>query len=242
MLREAAIDPEVISIKITAYRLASNSKVINALINAVRNGKNVIVMLELRARFDEENNLEWKEALEEEGVKVLIGMPNTKVHAKLCVITKRSDKKTIQYGFVSTGNLNEKTAKVYADACMLTSNRNVMADINRIFKYLKTLRRIKYLNSCKTLMVCPIAMRQQLLQLINIEIKNAKAGKKAAITLKVNSLSDPQLIFKLYEAADAGVKLNLIIVVFAAQSLSKKNGMAMLMPLVLLMNILNIHA
>ena len=120
LLREAAIDPEVVSIKITAYRLASNSKVVNALINAVRNGKTVTVMLELRARFDEENNLEWKERLEEEGVKVLIGMPNTKVHAKLCVIKKVTGKKIIQYGFVSTGNLNEKTARVYADECMLT--------------------------------------------------------------------------------------------------------------------------
>ena len=211
LLREAAIDPDVISIKITAYRLASNSKVINALINAVRNGKSVTVMLELRARFDEENNLEWKDVLEDEGVKVLLGMPNTKVHAKLCVITKRNNKKTIQYGFVSTGNLNEKTAKVYADSCMLTSNRNVMADINRIFKYLENPSRIKYLQSCKTLMVCPTAMRHQLVQLINAEIKNVKAKKKAAITLKVNSLSDPQLIFKLYEAANAGVELNFII-------------------------------
>lgn len=211
LLREAAIDPEVTSIKLTAYRLASNSKVINALINAVRNGKSVTVMLELRARFDEENNLEWKELLEEEGVKVLLGIPNMKVHAKLCVITKRSNKKTIQYGFVSTGNLNEKTAKVYADACVLTGNRNVMADINRIFKYLENPSKIKYLNSCKTLMVCPTSMRQQLTQLINTEIKNARAKKKASITLKVNSLSDPQLILKLYEAADAGVKLNLVI-------------------------------
>ncbi|MEO8710673.1 MAG: polyphosphate kinase 1 [Parafilimonas sp.] len=211
LLREAAMDPEVLSIKLTAYRLAPNSKVINALINAVRNGKNVVVMLELRARFDEEANLEWKERLEDEGVKVLIGMPNVKVHAKLCIIKKRSGKKTVQYGFVSTGNLNERTAKVYADECMLTSNRNVMADINRIFKYLENPSKEKYLSGCKTLMVCPIAMRNQLIQLINTEIKNAKAGKKASIILKVNSLSDPQLINRLYDAAEAGVKLNLII-------------------------------
>jgi polyphosphate kinase len=211
LLREAAMDPEVISIKLTAYRLAPNSKVINALINAVRNGKNVIVMLELRARFDEEKNLEWKERLEEEGVKVLIGMPNIKVHAKLCVIKKRSGKKTIQYGFVSTGNLNERTARVYADECMLTGNRNVMADINRIFKYLENPSKEKYLSGCKTLMICPTTMRNQLNQLINTEIKNAKAGKKASIILKANSLSDPQLIDKLYDAAEEGVKLNLII-------------------------------
>ena len=211
LLREAAIDPEVVSIKITAYRLASNSKVVNALINAVRNGKTVTVMLELRARFDEENNLEWKERLEEEGVKVLIGMPNTKVHAKLCVIKKVTGKKIIQYGFVSTGNLNEKTARVYADECMLTSNRNVMADINRIFKYLEDPSKEKVLNSCKTLVICPVMMRNQLLQLISTEIKHAKAKKKASIILKINSLADPQLIHKLYDAADAGVELSFVI-------------------------------
>ena len=118
MLREAAIDPDVTTIKMTAYRLAKNSKIINALINAVRNGKQVTVMLELRARFDEEANLEWKERLEDEGVKVLIGIPNMKVHAKICLIRKRVNNRIIHYGFVSTGNLNESTARVYADhAC-----------------------------------------------------------------------------------------------------------------------------
>jgi polyphosphate kinase len=212
LLREAAMDPEVLSIKITAYRLASNSKVINALINAVRNGKDVVVMLELRARFDEEANLFWKDRLEEEGVKVLIGVPNMKVHAKLCIIKKRSGKKTIQYGFVSTGNLNEKTARLYADECVLTSNRNVMADINRIFKYLENPKSgVQHLHSCKTLMICPTLMREQLFQLINTEIKNARAGKEASIILKINSLSDPQLIRKLYDAAWDGVELRLII-------------------------------
>jgi polyphosphate kinase len=143
LLREAAMDPDVMSIKITAYRLASNSKVINALINAVRNGKQVTVMLELRARFDEEANLAWKEKLEEEGVKVLIGIPNLKVHAKICVIRKRMNDKIFHYGFISTGNINEKTAKLYGDHCLLTSNRGMMADINRIFatsKILKTMQ------------------------------------------------------------------------------------------------------
>jgi polyphosphate kinase len=212
LLREAAMDPEVVAIKITAYRLASNSKVINALINAVRNGKDVVVMLELRARFDEEANLFWKDRLEEEGVKVLLGIPNMKVHAKLCVIKKISGKKTIQYGFVSTGNLNEKTARLYADECMLTSNRNVMADINRIFKYLEDPKSsMQHLRSCKTLIVCPAIMREQLMQLINTEIKNARAGKAASIILKINSLSDPQLIRKLYDAAWQGVELRFII-------------------------------
>ncbi len=212
LLREAAMDPEVISIKITAYRLASTSKVVNALINAVRNGKTVVVMLELRARFDEEANLMWKERLEEEGVKVLIGIPNMKVHAKLCIIKKKSGKKVIQYGFVSTGNLNEKTAKLYADECLLTSNRHIMADINRIFKYLENPKsKVQHLRACKTLMLCPVMMREQLSQLINTEIKNAKAGKEAYIYLKVNSLSDPEMIQKLYNAAEQGVKLRLII-------------------------------
>ncbi len=137
LLREAAIDPEVVSIKITAYRLAPSSKIINALVNAVRNGKQVTVMLELRARFDEEANLEWKEYLEQEGVKVLISIPNLKVHAKICLIKKRVNNRTLHYGFVSTGNLNEKTSTIYGDHCLLTSDRNVMADVNRIFNYLE---------------------------------------------------------------------------------------------------------
>jgi polyphosphate kinase len=211
LLREAAIDPEVTSIKITAYRLADTSKVINALINAARNGKEVVVMLELKARFDEEANLAWKIVLEEEGVKVLLGIPKTKIHAKLCVIKKRVKNKTIQYGFVSTGNLNEKTSKVYGDHCLLTTNRNVMADINRIFRYLENPVDINILNACKTLLICPVNMRSQIVQLINREIKNAKAKKEARITLKVNSLSDKILITKLYEAATAGVQIELIV-------------------------------
>lgn len=224
LLREAAIDPEVTTIKITAYRLAYNSKVINALINAVRNGKEVIVMLELRARFDEEANLEWKDILELEGVKVLIGLPNMKIHAKLCLIKKRSGKKTIQYGFVSTGNLNERTAKVYGDHCLLTSNRNIMADINRIFRFIANPKvGINHLKACKTLIVCPTGMRKHLIQLINNEIKLARAKKPAAITAKLNSLSDVQLIQKLYDAAVAGVTVSLIVRgIFCAQTEQRK--------------------
>lgn len=213
LLREAAMDPQVVSIKITAYRLASNSKIINALINAVRNGKEVVVMLELRARFDEEANIEWKKVLEEEGVKVLLGLPNFKVHAKLCVIKKRVGTKIFQYGFVSTGNLNEKTAKVYADHLLLTSNRNIMADINKVFRCLENTKTggMEQLQACKTLMVCPVGMRKQLMKLINTEIRNAKAGKKAYMIIKVNSLSDAELILKLYDAAAAGVDIKLIV-------------------------------
>ena len=212
MLREAAIDPDVVSIKITCYRLADRSKIINTLTNAVRNGKLVTVVLELRARFDEEANLEWKEELEDAGVKVLIGVPNFKVHAKICLIKKRINNRTTHYGFVSTGNLNEKTAAIYGDTCLLTSDRNIMADVNRIFNYLEQPKtRIHFLHLCKTLMVSPTGMRKQLLQLINRETKAAKLKKPASIILKLNSLSDEMLIDKLFEAAKAGVEIKMVV-------------------------------
>jgi polyphosphate kinase len=212
LLREAAIDPDVTSIKITAYRLAPRSKVINALTNAVRNGKQVTVMLELRARFDEEANLEWKEELEEAGVKVLLGVPNMKVHAKLCLIRKRVGNATTHYGFVSTGNLNEKTALLYGDHCLMTADRNIMADVNRIFTYLEQPeKRINMLKACTKLLVSPTNMRQQLMSLIQAEIRAARAKKPASIRLKLNSLSDTAMIEKLYEAARAGVDIQMII-------------------------------
>ena len=212
LLREAAIDPDVVSIKITCYRLAQRSKVINALINAVRNGKHVTAMLELKARFDEEANIEWKEELEEAGVKVLLGVPDLKVHAKLCLIKKRVNNTTTHYGFVSTGNLNEKTAEVYSDHCLLTSDRNIMADVNRIFTYLEHPKtREQFLKSCKTLLVSPANMRKLITGFINKEIKAAKNKKHAAITLKLNSLSDKLLIEKLDEAGRSGVEIKLII-------------------------------
>lgn len=212
LLREAAIDPEVTAIKITAYRLAENSKIINALANAARNGKHVTVMLELRARFDEEANLEWKDYLELEGVKVLISIPNLKVHAKICLIKKRVNNRTLHYGFVSTGNLNEKTARVYGDHCLLTSDRNIMADVNRVFTYLEKWKDgMQVLKTCKTLVPCPTGLRKEMHKLINKEIRNAKTKKGGSICLKMNSLSDDDLIEKLYEAARAGVKVYLVI-------------------------------
>jgi len=212
LLREAAIDPDVTSIKITCYRLAKQSKIINALINAVRNGKQVTVMLELRARFDEEANLTWKDRLEEEGVKVLIGIPNMKVHAKLCVIRKRMEDKIVQYGFVSTGNLNEDTAKVYADHCLLTSNREIMADANRIFNYIEHYKTGNhFLKACKTLIPSPGISRNEIVKMIHAEVKNALRGNPARITAKMNSLSDEEIIYELYDAAKAGVEINLII-------------------------------
>ena len=207
------MDPDVKSIQITAYRLASSSKIVNALINAVRNGKEVTIMLELRARFDEESNLMWKDKLEMEGVKVLLGIPNRKVHAKLCVIKKRVHNKTIQYGFVSTGNFNEKTAKIYGDHLVMTSNRAIMADINKIFSALNKPKvdPTITLKSCKSLMVCPEFMREKIIAHIDKEIEEAKAGRKAEMIIKVNSLSDKTLILKLYEAAQAGVTVKMIV-------------------------------
>ncbi|SFT17264.1 polyphosphate kinase 1 [Sphingobacterium wenxiniae] len=213
LLRESAMDPQVTAIQMTIYRMAENSKIANALVNAARNGKEVTVMLELRARFDEEHNIDWKERFEMEGVQVLLGLPDKKVHAKLCIIKKRVNNKTLQYGFVSTGNCNEKTAKIYGDYCLMTSNRTVMADINKIFAVLKKPKVdiSQSLKPCTNLLVCPTNMRDAIMAYIDKEIIEAQNGRKAHIIIKVNSLSDKTLIKKLYEAAEAGVKIDLII-------------------------------
>ena len=225
LIREAAFDPEVTSIKITCYRLADQSKIINALVNAVRNGKEVVVMLELRARFEEEANIEWKHMLEEEGAKVLVEIPNLKVLSKICVIKKKTkDNDTILYGFVSTGNLNEKTAKLYGDHCLLTSNQKIMTDVNRIFNFLEQPKAgIDLLKDCKVIIPSPGFLRKEMIKLIDNEIRQAWKRKPAAITLKMNSLSDEIMIQKLYEAARAGVQLKLIIRgIFCMLSESKK--------------------
>ncbi len=212
MLREAAMDDSVINIKITAYRLASNSKVINALINAARNGKQVTVFLELKARFDEEANLEWKTIMEEEGINVLVGVPNKKVHAKLCVIQKKIAGKLVKYGFISTGNLNEKTAKIYADHCLLTANKQLMNECSRIFNYLENWQQgDKPIVKMRHLLISPINMRNSILKLIDNEIAFAKQGKMAKIIIKLNSLTDITLIEHLYKAVKAGVEVHLII-------------------------------
>ncbi|TCZ73884.1 polyphosphate kinase 1 [Flaviaesturariibacter aridisoli] len=212
LLREAAIDPDVTAIKITCYRLAKNSKIVNAIINAVRNGKQVTVMLELRARFEEEANLEWKERLEDEGVKVLIGIPNMKVHAKICLIRKRLHDRIIHYGFVSTGNLNESTSKVYADHCLLTSNRSIMSDVNRLFNYIEHHKTgTHFLKACTTLIPSPVFARKAILKMIDTEVRAARKGRPASIVAKMNSLSDEVIIDALYEAARAGVEVKLII-------------------------------
>jgi len=212
MLREAAMDDDVISIRITAYRLASNSKVINALINAARNGKKVTVFLELKARFDEEANIEWKSVMEEEGINVLVGVPNKKVHAKLCVIQKRVNKKLVLYGFISTGNLNEKTARIYADHCLLTASKSLMNEASRIFAYLENWQLgDKPIAKMRNLLISPINMRNSIVQLIENEIKFAKQGKEAKIIVKLNSFTDFVLLEHLYKAAKAGVEIHLVI-------------------------------
>jgi len=212
MLREAAMDDTVVSIKITAYRLASNSKVINALINAARNGKQVTVFLELKARFDEEANLEWKTVMEEEGINVLVGVPNKKVHAKLCIIQKKLGTRLVKYGFISTGNLNEKTARVYADHCLLTASAAIMNEANRIFNYLENWQLgDKPIAKMRNLLISPINMRNSLIEFINNEIANAKKGKKAQIIVKLNSVTDIALIEHLYKAVKENVEVHLII-------------------------------
>lgn len=211
LLCEAAMDPDVKSIKITAYRLAANSKICNALINAARSGKKVYVVLELRASFNERANLEWKSRLEEEGVKVFLGIPDKKVHAKLCVIKKQVGNKFEYYGFVGTGNINEVTALRYTDLFLLTSNRAIMADVNRFFKILESPETLPKHPSFKTLLVSPWNMRQALSSLIDREIKEAKAGKPSKIIANINSLSDEKIISKLHEAASAGVPVHLIV-------------------------------
>src|SRR5690606_37949016 len=194
-------------------RLADNSKIGNALVNAHRNGKEVTVMLELRARFDELNNLAWKERFEMEGIKVLVGCPNKKVHAKLCIITKRKGQNIIQYGFVSTGNSNEMTAKIYSDFCLLTSNKSVMKDIDKVFLVLDKpkLDIERHLIGDKAMLFCPTQLRQRLQEYIDKEIEEARKGNRSHILVKVNSLSDKTLIKKLYEAAENGVKIELIV-------------------------------
>jgi len=203
-LREVAIDPKVESIYITLYRTAEHSKVINALINAAKNGKKVVVLLELFARFDEEQNVEYSELLQKEGVKVIHGVNGLKVHSKL-VLVKRKDK---GYVYVGTGNFNEDTARIYGDFGLFTSNLQVVTDAETIFDFL--INTHKHF-SCKKLMVSPYYMRNQFEDLIKREIKNALSGKKAYIYAKFNSLTDENMINLLYRASNAGVEIRLIV-------------------------------
>jgi len=208
LLREASIDPQVESIKITLYRVAKNSNILNALLNAIKNGKKVTVVVELQARFDEENNIYWANKLREEGATVIYGVPNLKVHSKLFLISRREANKIKHYAHIGTGNFNEQTAKVYSDFSLLTADKNIANEVNSLFEfYADNLKISKY----KHLLVAPFFMRKGLLQLIDREIKNAKEKKDAFIYCKMNSLVDEVMIQKLYEAANAGVKVKLII-------------------------------
>lgn len=207
-LREAAIDPKVKEISITVYRLAENSKIVHALINAAKNGKKVNCLVELRARFDESNNIYWSNRLEEEGVNVMYGMDGYKVHSKICLVTRMEKGKQAHYACLSTGNFNEKTASMYADHTLLTANKAITTDLVYIFR---SLNKNLLPKDLKSLIVSPIDSRPAIYKLIDNEIKNAKAGKEAYMILKMNSLADEQMILKLYQASNAGVKIKMII-------------------------------
>jgi len=207
LLREASIDPQVRSIKMTLYRVARDSNVINALINAARNGKSVTVFMELQARFDEEANIYWAEKMQEEGVKLIQGIPGFKVHCKLLLIRRKESDKNVYYANVGTGNFNEQTARIYADDSLLTSNPQITEDVNSVFRLFESKYNPPKFNS---LIVAPFHMRNFYIRLINNEIKNAKAGKEAWIILKLNNLVDDKIIRKIYQAGQAGVKVSII--------------------------------
>lgn len=207
-LKEAALDPNVRDIKITIYRLAKNSQIISSLINAVKNGKKVTVLIELQARFDEHANIEYAEQLQQEGVQVIFGVKGLKVHSKICVVERREGRKIVRYGFVSTGNFNESTARVYTDYTMFTANQLILKEVSKVFEFLESHYKVyKY----KHLLVSPYTTKKGFRSLIDIEIANAKAGKKAGIKIKLNSLTSYKMVDKLYEASQAGVKIQLII-------------------------------
>ena len=208
LLREAAIDPKVKSIKMTLYRVARDSRVVNALLNAVRNGKKVTVLLELQARFDEEANIHWAHALEDEGARLLGGVSGLKVHAKLVLISRREEGKTVDYAVVGTGNFNETTALTYADHFLLTSDRRIASEVGKVFDFLETAYKHQ---SFAHLVVAPSDMRSVFIKFIHREIKNAKRGRPSYIDAKLNSLVDRQLIEALYEASRAGVKVQLVV-------------------------------
>ena len=207
-LRQSAIDPKVKSIKITLYRLSKNSNVISSLINAAKNGKKVLVQIELQARFDEENNIRIAEMLKLAGVELIFGVKGLKVHSKICLIERRDNNKKKFYGFISTGNFNESTAEVYTDYTLFTSNQGILKDVSKVFEFLKVNYKIqKY----KHLIVSPHYTSSLLFSLIDKEIENSVNGKKSQIILKLNSLTSHRFVDKLYEASNSGVKIKLIV-------------------------------
>ncbi|WP_339664533.1 polyphosphate kinase 1 [Maribacter arcticus] len=207
-LREAALDPKVRSIKITVYRLASNSQVAASLINAVKNGKQVTVQIELQARFDEEANIEYAEQLQAEGVKLIFGVPGLKVHSKICLIEREEGDVIKRYGFISTGNFNESTARIYTDYTLFTAHDPILKELNKVFDFFETTYKI---NKYKHLIVSPHYTKNAFMKLIDVEIANAILGKEAYIKIKMNSFTSYKMVDKLYEASRAGVKIQLII-------------------------------
>jgi len=209
LLQESAADPKVTSIKITLYRLARNSKVIDALCTAAENGKEVLVMIELRARFDEANNIEWSKILQEAGVKVIYGPRDYKAHSKLLLITRKAAGGEFDYVTqIGTGNYNEKTSAIYTDLMLLTADREIAADAEAVFSGLLNGTFVEKTNK---LLVSPLALRPQVLAMMDEQIAIAKNGGKGYIAAKVNSLCDKVIITKLAEASQAGVKIELIV-------------------------------
>jgi len=208
LLREAALNPRVTSVKINLYRVAKDSKIIHALINASKNGKKVTVVIEPRARFDEKINIYFAGKLQDQEVNVIFGIPRLKVHAKLILISRKEGNKTVKYAHVGTGNFHEKNALVYTDTSLLTANTQITNEVNKVFRLFKN---IYERPTFKHLMVSPFNTRRKINALIDQEIVNAKGGKNAFIIMKLNNLVDPLIIKKLYKASTAGVKIQLII-------------------------------
>ncbi|WP_445736473.1 polyphosphate kinase 1 [Mariniflexile sp.] len=207
-LREAALDPQVKTIKITIYRLAQISHIASSLINAAINGKSVTVSIELQARFDEQANINYAQQMEEEGVNLVFGVKGLKVHSKMCVIEREEGKKLKRYGFISTGNFNESTAKIYTDYTLFTSDQRILKDVSKIFNFFETNYKIfRY----KHLITSPHYTKKAIFKLIDVEIKNTKNGNQGFIRLKMNSITSYDVIDKLYEASNAGVKIQMIV-------------------------------
>ena len=209
LLREASIDPNVKAVKMTLYRVARTSKVVNALINAVRNGKKVTVYLELQARFDEQANIYWSEKMQEEGVEVIHGTAGLKVHSKLILIKRKEGNEMVYYANVGTGNFNEITSSIYADHSLLTANQKIAQEVERVFNLIE--KNYLYTTNFRNLIISPFRTRNFIIQMINYEIANAKAGRKAEVIMKLNSLVDTEIVKKIYSASRAGVKFKLII-------------------------------
>lgn len=208
MLNEAAVDPEVVSVKMTLYRVARQSKVVEALIEAAENGKEVLVLVELKARFDEENNIEWSRRLEDAGCHVIYGLDGYKVHSKLCLITKKKKGKLQYIVQVGTGNYNEKTARLYTDLSLMTSNAEIGKEASAVFAALAMGETVK---QTKHLLVAPNCLQNKVLEMIDDEIECAKNGQDAYIGVKINSLTDKKIIDRLILASKAGVRIDLIV-------------------------------